>query len=103
MARGNKSLCTAFWSRWTSHTYMSLVVRKMVFGASDVVQHKPGCTTKEDRYRLEILDLGNRGVIFLFMKRKQKVFTCCALTAQLIHGFVFAYAKAGFLIRRLIW
>ena len=30
----------------TSH-YMSLVVRKLVFGVSDQVRHKPGCTTTE--------------------------------------------------------
>ena len=27
---------------------MSLVVRKLVFGVSDQVRHKPGCTTTED-------------------------------------------------------
>ena len=27
---------------------MSLVVRKPVFGASDQVQHKPGCTVNSD-------------------------------------------------------
>ena len=33
---------------------------------------------------------------------KTKVLICCAVTAQLICNFVFAYAKAGFLMRRLI-
>ena len=28
--------------------YMSLVVRKLVFGVSDQVPHKPGCTATED-------------------------------------------------------
>ena len=28
--------------------YMSLVVRKPVFGVSDKVPHKPGCTATED-------------------------------------------------------
>ena len=28
--------------------YMSLVVRKPVFGVSDQVPHKPGCTATED-------------------------------------------------------
>ena len=28
--------------------YMSLVLRKPVFGVSDQVPHKPGCTTTED-------------------------------------------------------
>ena len=30
------------------YTYMSLVVRKPVFGVSDTVPHKPGCTATED-------------------------------------------------------
>ena len=34
--------------------YLSLVVRKPVFGVSDQVPHKPGCTATEDGYRLEI-------------------------------------------------
>ena len=36
---------------------MSLVVRKPVFGVSDQVQHKPGCTTTQDGWRLEISNL----------------------------------------------
>ena len=46
------------------HTYviyydyqMSLVLRKPVFGVSDQVPHKPGCTVTEDGQRLEISDL----------------------------------------------
>ena len=42
---------------------MSLVVRKPVFGVSDQVRHKPGCTTTEDDKRLEISDLGSRGIV----------------------------------------
>ena len=42
---------------------MSLVVRKPVFGVSDQVRHKPGCTIKEDGYRLEISDLGSGGIV----------------------------------------
>ena len=37
-------------------------MRKPVFGVSDQVQHKLGCTTTEDGKRLEISDLGNRGI-----------------------------------------
>ena len=29
-------------------SYMSLVVTKLVFGVSDQVPHKPGCTVTED-------------------------------------------------------
>ena len=35
--------------------HLSLVVRKPVFGVSNQVQHKPGCTATEDGQRLEIL------------------------------------------------
>ena len=37
-------------------------MRKPVFGVSDQVRHKPGCTVTEDELRLEISDLGNRGL-----------------------------------------
>ena len=42
---------------------MSLVLRKPVFGVSDQVPHKPGCTATEDGGRLEILDLGRREIL----------------------------------------
>ena len=38
---------------------------------SDLVQHKPGCTTIEDGLRLEISDLDTRGIV-LSMLRKQR-------------------------------
>ena len=42
---------------------MRLVVRNPVFGVSDQVQHKQGCTATEGGERLEILDLGSRGIV----------------------------------------
>ena len=42
---------------------VSHVMRKRVLGASDQVRHKPGCTAKEDGQRLEISDLGRRGIV----------------------------------------
>ena len=42
---------------------MSLVVRKTVFGVSDQVRHKPGCTVTENGLRLEISDLGRRRIV----------------------------------------
>ena len=36
---------------------------KLVFRVSDLVRYKPGCTTIEDRKRLEISDLGSRGIV----------------------------------------
>ena len=50
---------------------VSLVVRKPVFGVSDHVRHKPGCTATEDGYRLEISDLDRRGIA-LSVQRKQR-------------------------------
>ena len=43
--------------------HMRLVVRKPVFGVSDQVPHKPGCADTEDGERLEISDLGSRGIV----------------------------------------
>ena len=51
--------------------YLSLVLRKPVFGVSDQVAHKPGCTATEDGLRLEISDLDRR-VIALSMWQKQR-------------------------------
>ena len=34
-------------------------MRKPVFGVSNQVRHKPGCTTTEDDWRIEITDLGS--------------------------------------------
>ena len=42
---------------------LSLVVRKPVFGVSDQVQHKPGSAVTENAQRLEISDLGSRGIV----------------------------------------
>ena len=47
----------------TNEHNLSLVVRKPVFGVSDQVRHKPGCTTTEDGKRLEISDLDRRGIL----------------------------------------
>ena len=42
---------------------LSRNVRKPVFGVSDQVVHKPCCTATEDGWRLEISDLGSRGIV----------------------------------------
>ena len=36
---------------------------KPVFGVSDQVQYKPGCTTTEDGQRLEVSDLESSGIV----------------------------------------
>ena len=61
-------------------------MRKSVFGVSDQVRHKPGCTAAEDGWRLEILDLGSGGDCTIRV----------AKTKALISVFVFAYAKSRF-------
>ena len=50
---------------------MSRIIRKPVLAVSDQVRHKLGCTATEDGSRLEISDLGSRGIV-LSMKRKQR-------------------------------
>ena len=42
--------------------FIRLVVRKPVFGVSDQVRHKLGCTIKEG-LMLKISDLGSRGIV----------------------------------------
>ena len=37
--------------------------KKSVFRVSDQVRHKPDCTTTKDGYRLEIGDLGSKGMV----------------------------------------
>ena len=75
---------------------MSLVVRKPVFGVSDQVRHEPGCTTTEDGKRLEISDLGSRGLYYPSSENKgadrEAVLRLCFRICK----------KAGFLTARLI-
>ena len=42
---------------------LNFVVRKLVFGVSDQVPHKPDCTATEDGWRLEISYLGRREIV----------------------------------------
>ena len=42
---------------------MSHVMRKPVLGVSNQVSHKLGCTATENGKRLEILDLGRKGIV----------------------------------------
>ena len=82
-------------------THMSLILRKLVFGVSDKVRHKPVCAVTEDGKRLEILDLGRRGIVLSMYPctihvAKTKALISFAVTAKLICVFVFAYAKSWF-------
>ena len=42
---------------------MSLVKRKQVFGVSDQIPHKPGCTATKGGYRLAFSDLESRDIV----------------------------------------
>ena len=70
----------------------SLVVRKPVFGVSDQVPHKPGCTATEDGSRLEIRKKRDCTI----RVAKTKALISFAVIAKLIAVFVFAYAKSRF-------
>ena len=55
---------------WAEDIIMSWVTRKQVFRVSDQVRHKPGCTTTEDHFRLEILDFGSRWIVLSLRRNK---------------------------------
>ena len=67
-------------------------MRKPVFRISDQIPSKPGCTSTEDGWRLEILYLGRREIVIA----KTKALISFAVTAKLICIFVFAYEKSQF-------
>ena len=70
----DKSVLVAFFLMSVSgllSSLLSLDMRKLVFGVSDKVRHKPGCTATEDGMRLEIFDLDRRGIL-LSVWRKQR-------------------------------
>ena len=79
---------------------MSRIMRKPVLGICGQVWCKSGCTATEDGKRLEILDLGTKGIalsmwaatwenrIFAYAKTKTQI--SFAVTAKLISAFVFA-------------
>ena len=71
-------------------------MRKLVFGVSNQVRHKPGCTATKDGQRLEISDLESRGIVLSVQKTKALISLAVAVTSKLICIFVFAYAKSWF-------
>ena len=70
-------------------------MRKPVFGVSYQVQHKPGCTATESGMRLEISDLEEEGLYYLYSENKgsDQLHGHCAADSI----FVFACAKSRFL------
>ena len=75
---------------------MSCVIRKPVFGVSDQVGHKQGSAATENGKRLEILDLGSRGIVLPLVAKTKALISCAVVTVHLICAFVFAYAKSRF-------
>ena len=63
-------------------------MRKSVFGVSDQVRHKPGCTASEGGLRFEI---AMWEVEELYYVAKTKTLISCEVNALLICAFVFAY------------
>ena len=61
--RSNNIICITVSYLGSELCQMSLVVRKPVFGVSDQVRHKLGCTTTQDGLIREISDLGSRGIV----------------------------------------
>ena len=76
-------------------------MRKLVFGVSDQVQHKPGCATTEDGLKLEISDLSRRGIA-LFVLQKQMRRSASRYREADMRLCVRICKKAGFLMTRLI-
>ena len=62
-------------------------MRKPVFGVSDQVRHKPGYTATEDCKRVEILDLGSRGIVLFGSENK---------CADQLSGYCEAYLRLCF-------
>ena len=55
-----------------SQLYMRLVVRKPVLGDPDQFRHKPGYAAIEDGLKLEISDLGSRGLVLSLQRIKRR-------------------------------
>ena len=74
---------------------MSHDARKSVFGVSKKVRHKPGCTSTEDGLEAWNFGFRKKRDCTLYVA-KTKALIICTVTAHLICGFVFAYAKYRF-------
>ena len=79
-------------------------MRKSVFGVIDQVRHKLGCIANVDDYRLEISDLGGKGLALSHNVAKTKKIISCAVTTQrnwaADQHLLFSHicVKAGFLM-----
>ena len=76
------------------HLRMSRDMRKPVFGVSDQVPHKADYTATETLKALSFGFKKKRNHTIHVAKTKTRI--SCAVTAQLIYAFGFAYAKIKF-------
>ena len=79
-------------------------MRKPVFGVSDQVQHKPGCTVTEDGWRMEVLDLESTRIELYYQCSKNKgadqLRSVCEVDLQLCFRIILRQ-KSGFHMMRL--
>ena len=68
------------------HKHVSHVLRKPVFGVSDLVLHKSGCTTTEDGQRLEIFWIRKKRHCTIYVVKTKALISCVLI-------IVFAIAK----------
>ena len=81
---------------------MSYVPRKPVFGVSDQVRHKLGCTVTEDGWRLAISVSRKKRDCTIYIT-KTKALISSRVVGQLIFAFVSAMqTEAGFLMTMVI-
>ena len=62
-------------------SHISHVTTRPVFGVSDQVQHKLGCTATENDYRLEISDLGST----IYVGKENELISCAVYRAADLH------------------
>ena len=70
---------------------MSHFGKKPVYGVSDQIQHRVGCTVTEDGKRFDISYLGS-----IYVAKTKALITCAVITPLFLH-----MQKAGFLMTQL--
>ena len=86
---------------WSFISDMSRIIRRPVFGVSDQVKHKSGCTT-DPQQMARGLKFRSTGIA-LSMLCKIKALISCVVTSQLICTCFSHMQKAGFLMTWFIY
>ena len=84
--------------RSLSAIYMSRIERKPVFGVSNQVRHKLGCTATEDGQRLEIFGFRKQRDCTIYVAKTKAMISCVVTAPLFLH-----MQKTGFLMIRLIY